>query len=217
MPCSRLLKRSALVAVLAVPLLTLSGCNMGQYEEPPHVVTKAAEDAIEIREYKPKIVAEAVVEGERREAINAGFRLVADYIFGNNQPNAKIAMTTPVLQEPTGSRDGEKIAMTTPVIQTPEGKRWKVQFVMPGEYTMKTLPKPNNKAVTLREVPAQRVVAIRFSGRSSESNIAEHREKLLAYVKANGLKTKGEPTLAFYDPPWTLPFLRRNEVMLEVK
>lgn len=215
---SRLTKRllaGVALGALAVPLITLSGCNMGQYEEPAHQAQKF-ENGIEIREYKPVIAAEAVTTGERKEAINAGFRLIADYIFGNNAPKAKIAMTAPVIQQ-AEEKGGEKIAMTAPVIQQADGKSWKVQFIMPSEYTMETLPKPNNSAVKLRKIEAKKMVVIRFSGSTGDEKIAEKTEELREYVKANKLHTVGEPVLAFYDPPWTLPFFRRNEVMLELK
>ena len=216
---SRLTKRllvGVALGALAVPLITLSGCNMGQYAEPAHAAQKMG-DGIEIREYTPVIAAEAITTGDRKEAINAGFRLIADYIFGNNEPKAKIAMTTPVIQQAEEKRGGEKIAMTTPVIQQADGKSWKVQFIMPAEYTLATLPKPNNPAVKLREIKAKKMVVIRFSGSTGDENIAKKTAELQEYVKANKLHTTGEPVLAFYDPPWTLPFFRRNEVMLELK
>ena len=163
------------------------------------------------------IAAEVEVTGERKEAISKGFRLIADYIFGNNEPKAKIAMTTPVIQQADAKKAGEKIAMTAPVIQQGDGKSWKVQFIMPTEYTLETLPKPVNPAVKLRALKPKKMVVIRFSGSTGDENIAKKTAELEAYVKANKLHTTGEPVLAFYDPPWTLPFFRRNEVMLELK
>ncbi len=201
---------------IAFPLITLSGCNMGQYEEPTHTVTQA-ERGIELRDYAPVIAAEVTVTGERKEAIRQGFRLIADYIFGNNEPQANIAMTAPVIQQADAKQAGESIAMTAPVIQQGEGTRWTVQFIMPSEYTLATLPKPINPAVKLRPLKAKQMVAIRFSGSTGDENIAKHTAQLRDYVKANKLHTVGTPVLAFYDPPWTLPFLRRNEVMLELK
>ncbi len=203
-------------AVVALPLIALSGCNMGQYEEPRYTVSQTAEDSIEIRDYAPTIVAQAEVVGPREEAISAGFRLVADYIFGNNAPQQKISMTTPVIQQ--AAPEGKKIAMTTPVIQQAAGadNKWVVQFVMPSEYTLETLPKPNKPEVKLLKVPGKKMLVIRFSGSTRDTNIAKYREQLQAYAVANTIKTVGEPVLAFYDPPWTLPFMRRNEVMLEL-
>lgn len=210
----RLLYSAALLAV-AFPLLALSGCNMGQYDEPAFTVSKA-ENGVELRDYAPLIAAEVEVTGERKEAINQGFRLIADYIFGNNAPNAKIAMTAPVIQQAEGTKKGESIAMTAPVIQQGKGQNWKVQFIMPPEYTLETLPKPVNPLVKIKEIAGKKMVAIRFSGSTGDENIAKHTALLREYIKANKIQTTGEPVLAFYDPPWTLPFLRRNEVMLEI-
>lgn len=212
----RLLYSAALTAI-AVPLVMLSGCNMGQYDEPAFTATKA-ENGIEVRDYAPVIAAEVEVTGERKEAISKGFRLIADYIFGNNEPKAKIAMTAPVIQQADAKKEGESIAMTAPVIQQGkgDGKAWKVQFIMPPEYTLETLPKPVNPEVKIKKIAGRKMVAIRFSGSTGDENIAKHSALLNDYVKANKLRTRGEPVLAFYDPPWTLPFLRRNEIMLEL-
>ncbi|MDX2073597.1 MAG: heme-binding protein [Alphaproteobacteria bacterium] len=166
---------------------------------------------IEIRDYAPMIVAEAEVSGERKEAINQGFRIIADYIFGNNAPQQKVAMTAPVIQQ-----SSEKIAMTAPVIQQGDGSSWKVRFVMPASYTMDTLPKPNNDAVKLKEIPGKRFAVIRFSGIGDNENLKEHEEKLGAFIEEKRLEPVSVATYAFFNPPWTLPFLRRNEVMVEV-
>lgn len=206
-----------LASCVMVPLVILSGCNVGQYDEPAYMASAAAEDGIELRDYAPMLVAQVEVTGERKEAISQGFRMIADYIFGNNVPKQSISMTAPVLQQAAEKPEGKKIAMTAPVIQQGVGvNRWVVQFVMPPEYTLATLPKPNNDAVKLLEVKGKRMVAIRFSGSTKDENVMEHQKKLADYVAAQGLKTVGEPVMAFYDPPWTLPFMRRNEVLYEL-
>ncbi len=205
------------ILAVAFPLVTLSGCNMGQYAEPAHTAQKF-DAGIEVRDYAPMIAAEVEVSGERKEAISKGFRLIADYIFGNNEPKEKIAMTTPVIQQADAKKAGEKIAMTTPVIQQADGGSWKVQFIMPAEYTLETLPKPVNPAVKIKQIAGKKMAVIRFSGATGDdAKMAAKRAELEAYVKANNLKTTGEPVMAFYDPPWTLPFFRRNEIMLELK
>lgn len=206
----------SLAAAAFASVAVVAGCNMGQYEEPAYQATQV-QDNIELRHYQPVIAAEVEVTGAREESISAGFRLIADYIFGNNAPNQKIAMTAPVVQQAAPAK-GESIAMTTPVIQQGAGgNRWKVQFIMPSEYTLATLPKPNNAAVKLREVKGRTMAVIRFSGTISDEKIASKTAELKAYIAANKLQARGEPVLAFYDPPWTLWFLRRNEVMLEIK
>ena len=184
---------------------------MSQVEQPKYAVLES-EGNIEVREYNPTIVAEVEVHGERRQALNRGFRLIADYIFGNNLSSKEVAMTAPVTQEA-----GEKIAMTAPVTQDGSGDSWKVRFVMPADYTLDRLPKPRNQEVRLLEVPARKTVVIRFSGFNTDKNINSHRETLLKYLAAHQLSTVGAPTTAFYNPPWTLPFLRRNEIMFELR
>lgn len=166
---------------------------------------------IQIRDYIPMIVAEVDVTGERELAIQQGFRMIADYIFGNNLSTQKVAMTAPVIQQPS-----EKIAMTAPVTQQVDGNFWNVRFVMPANYTLATLPKPKNDAVKLKEIDGKRFAAIRFSGMGSEESLKNHTEELEKFLKERQLKALSAPTYAFFNPPWTLPFLRRNEVMIEV-
>lgn len=165
----------------------------------------------EIRDYSPVIVAETIVSGDRDVAINQGFRTIADYIFGNNMTSQKVAMTAPVIQQ-----SGEKIAMTAPVIQQGKGELWTVRFVMPSSYSIKTLPKPTNQNVMLKEVAAKRFAVVRFSGLAGKESLSKHCAELQAFVKSKKLKTISAPLYAFFNPPWTLPFLRRNEVMLEL-
>ncbi len=201
------------VLILFLVLLAMSGTIMSQVNEPKFKVIESRGN-IEIRAYPPLLVAEVRVEGERKEAISKGFRMLADYIFGNNAPRQKISMTAPVIQQ-----QGEKIAMTAPVIQQASDHtgQWKVRFVMPPEYTMETLPMPNNSQVEVLSIPAKRYAVIRFSGLASQESLQRHLGELVKYAKETNLKTLGEPIFAFYNPPWTLPFLRRNEVMMEVK
>lgn len=173
------------------------------------VVTTAGD--IEIRDYAPQIVAQTTVSGERDAAINEGFRRLAGYIFGDNSPRQKIEMTAPVVQTA-----GEKIAMTAPVSQTPAGGAWIVRFTMPAGYTLATLPRPNNGAVGLVETPARRMAAIRFSGLVNDGDLAANEARLRDDLKARGIAARGPAHYAFYDPPWTLPWNRRNEVMVEI-
>jgi effector-binding domain-containing protein len=178
----------------------------------------ASSGPIEIRDYAPQIVAETTVAGERDAAIREGFRRLAGYIFGDNQPGGKIAMTAPVAQEKEsdGKSGGEKIAMTAPVGQTRAGEDWKIRFTMPAQYSLAKLPRPNDASVKLVEIPGKRMAAIRFSGLVNEPDLAENEAKLMDYVQKQGLTRKGGVVYAFYDPPWTLPWNRRNEVMVEV-
>jgi DNA gyrase inhibitor GyrI len=179
-------------------------------EQPKYTVI-TTDDNIEIRDYPPMIVAEAEVSGERGTAIRQGFRIIADYIFGNNVSSRKVAMTAPVTQQAS-----EKIAMTAPVTEQADGNSWRVRFIMPASYTMETLPKPNNPAVKLREVEAKRFAVIRFSGLAGADSLKQRTDQLTQFLKAKKLTAVSAPTYAFYNPPWTLPFFRRNEVMIEI-
>ena len=203
-------KKIITACFLGLVLLTPMRSAMAKIETPPYQVVQSAEK-IEVREYAPMIVAEVEVAGERSKAVNAGFRILADYIFGNNAPGQSIAMTAPVIQQ-----KGAKIAMTAPVSQTQAGDLWKVRFTMPSSYTLETLPKPNNPAIKIIATPGHRTVAIRFSGFWTDRNLRKNLEKLDAFIKARGLKTVGDPVYAFYNPPWTLPFFRRNEVLYDL-
>ncbi len=182
-------------------------------EEPKYEVLEKDGD-FELREYAPMIVAEAVVDGDIDDAGSAGFKLIAGYIFGDNTAqqggSEKIEMTAPVTMEPKS----EKISMTVPVTMEENGDRWKMHFVMPSQYTMDTLPIPNNKNVTLREIPSRKFAVIRFSGFTGESKVAKKEKALQEWMATNNLVPQGEFALARYNRPWSLPFLRRNEVMV---
>jgi hypothetical protein len=202
-------------------------------EEPAFDVLEKAE-SMEIRHYPPVIVAETFVEGDMDSASNSGFRLIADYIFGNNQSprtsaeaaSEKIAMTAPVLVEPVAR--SQKIAMTAPVSierqgdskdlpsGMKEGPYWRVQFTMPSSYSMASLPKPLNPAVTLREIPGKRYAVLVFSGFAGEEKAQQKTDELRAWLKARNFSAIATPQLARYNPPWTLPFFRRNEILIEI-
>lgn len=180
--------------------------------EQPDYKLVACKENIEIRDYSPMILAEVETGGERKEAIKEGFKILADYIFGNNTSNFKFPPTLPLK-----TQLGEKIAMTAPVIQEKYLDKWKVRFFMPKRYTLETLPKPNCSFVHLISLPPKRFAVIRFSGRSTDKDISRHTKKLKAYILSENLTPIGEVILAFYNPPWTLPVLRRNEIMLEIE
>lgn len=179
-------------------------------EEPSHRIV-ASTDVYEIREYSPYVVAETVVQGDANEAGNAGFRILAGYIFGKNEGSTSIEMTAPVAQNPV------KIEMTAPVAQsqTPEG--FAVQFAMPSQWTLATLPKPLDARVHLKAMPARRVAVLRYTGFWSQSNYEENLARLKEALAAKNLTWQGDPVWARYDPPWVPWFLRRNEIWLELR
>lgn len=184
-------------------------------EEPDFTIVKTDGD-FEIRDYAPSLAAEVVVSGERDEAVNAGFRILAGYIFGNNQGSAKIAMTAPVTQS-AASNSGEKIEMTAPVTQSADGSNWRVRFMMPKTFTKATLPKPNDQRIKFVEIPSRRAVVLKFSGMWTDANLASRKTELAKYIEEKKFIRIGEPVFAFYDPPWKPFFWRRNEVMQEIK
>lgn len=191
--------------------------------EEAHFDVVEEDDRFQIRDYAPQIVAEVTVEGDFSKAGNRAFRPLFNYISGDNTAQQKIAMTTPVSQERARRADeqdrvdsGEKIAMTTPVGQRPSGNGWAVSFMMPAEYSMDTIPRPDNPTVSLRQIPAHRMASVQFSGRWSEGKYQSELESLQQWVRKRGLEVIGEPVFARYNGPLTPWFLRRNEILLEV-
>lgn len=193
-------------------------------EEPRYEVL-VSDGAFELRRYAPMLVAETWVDGDMDAASNKGFRLIADFIFGNNElpgsdQKSKIAMTAPVTIEPQSS----KIAMTAPVTVEPQlddaslesAQRWRIHFVMPSTYTLENIPKPRNEAVRLREVPTKYFVVHKYSWLNTQSRVQQKTQETLQWAQQRSLQVLGAPQLARYDPPWTPPMLRRNEIMVEV-
>lgn len=196
--------------LLGLPLVA-AACATSHVEEPAFAL-KLADGSFQIREYAPVIVAETTVRGDAWGSRFEGFGPLADYIFAKDRAGEKIAMTAPVTQAPR-----EKIAMTAPVTQQPaSGDAWTIAFTMPAGSTMQSLPAPANPDVKLIEQPPRTMAVYSFTGIASDSDMAEARRVLMQKVSDARLQSKGEPVFAFYDPPWTLAFLRRNEVMIEI-
>jgi hypothetical protein len=188
-------------------------------EEPTFQVVAQVGD-VEIRRYGDRIAAQTVVTGDNAAARNAGFQRLAGYIFGGNSRRQSISMTAPVAQSDAASAGSgsQTISMTAPVAQTPSGTgRWTVQFFMPAAYTMETLPVPRDPAVQLVVVPAETYAVLRFSGTGSVRAVDSHTTELLSGLTGSGWRPNAEPVAWFYDPPWTLPPLRRNEVAVRVE
>jgi hypothetical protein len=188
----------------------LAGPIMSDVERPKYKIVEKVSN-IEIRDYAPVIIAEVNVTGERDKAIKEGFRILADYIFGNNVSSEKVSMTAPVIQQAS-----ESVAMTAPVLQQGTGNTWKVSFVMPANYMLDTLPIPNDPRVLLKEMPARRFIAIEFSGLAGDKSVERQKNELAEFIAGRKLVSVNSLVYAFYNPPWTLPFFRRNEVMQEI-
>jgi len=180
-------------------------------EEPEYQIVREFSD-IEVRQYAAYAVAEVAVAGPAGEAGNQAFPILAGYIFGKNKGDRKFAMTAPVTQVAAPV----KLEMTAPVTQTAGPGGFVVQFVLPRGVTVASAPEPLDTRVQLREVLPSQVAVIRYSGFWSESNYAEHLAQLQAALRAADLAWTGEPTYARYNAPFTLWFMRRNEIWLHL-
>ena len=166
---------------------------------------------VELREYAPCVVADVVVSGSAEQAGSAAFRPLFEYISGANHGVEPLAMTAPVIQQPTS----ERLAMTAPVIQKAAGAgEWTVSFVLPAGRSLSEYPTPTNSRVSLRAVPGETAAAIRWSGRWTSSNIARRTQDLRSVMAEAGWQESGEPRWARFDPPWKPPFARRNEIVI---
>jgi hypothetical protein len=193
--------------------IALSGCSVvgirAGTPEPAYKVIGTA-GVVQIREYAPRLAASVTVPGDEVAARSAGFRRLAGFIFGGNVSKTSIEMTAPVGQS------SEKIAMTAPVAQSGGAAGWTITFYMPAKYTAATLPKPNDPGIVVHEVPGEIYGVYRYSGFWSAADVHRAQAVLLGGLKGSGWVAVGAPMDWFYDPPWTLPFARRNEVAVVV-
>jgi SOUL heme-binding protein len=207
------------IATVAAQLAEGAGLVVGirvGTEEPRHVVEQIV-NGLQIRRYDPRTAAVTVVNDTEEGARKRGFRRLAGYIFGGNHSNSKIAMTAPVGQQRGEATGGERIAMTAPVAQQagPDGT-WVIRFFMPAKRTLDTLPAPNDEAVKLVSVPAETFAVLRFTGDRGAGAVASRTDELLRLLDDTEFRKAGPPVAWFYDPPWTVPCLRRNEVAVPV-
>ena len=195
----------AMCAAFSAPVMAL--------EEPAFEVV-ASKNGIEYRQYQPYLVAETLVtaEASRDEAANIGFRRLFKYISGDNEVQSEIAKSAVISQQPVST----KIAMTAPVRQIPQNEGWSIAFIVPGEFDQTSVPRPTDPEVNIRTVPGELMAVLRYSGRWTDANADNHKAQLLGEVNAAGLIPLGEVVTAFYNSPFSLPFMRRNEVMVAV-
>ncbi len=206
----------ALIVLGGLTVLAAAGMAVFVYVvqnvETPRYATVLQDGAVEVRDYPPLIVAEVRRQGGRQESLSQGFGPLARYIFAKERAGERIAMTAPVIQQRP-----EAIAMTAPVTQSRmEGGDWAVRFIMPSRYDLKDLPAPASKDVRLSEIPARRVAAIRFSGRTTDAVLAEKESELRAWMAARGMMPAALPVFAYYNDPFTPGPLRRNEVLIDL-
>jgi hypothetical protein len=193
------------------------GCSVfgvGSEERPSYEVILKDRDK-EIRKYESYIIAKTTITGSFKEAQREGFKILAGYIFGKNQSRQKIPMTSPVVQK----RESEKISMTAPVVlEENENKTWTMTFSMPSQYTLENLPVPNDDRITIEKVDQRYVAALRYSGLWTESKNAQKGRELEDWMKNHQqFELDSKPMFAGYNPPWTIPFFRRNEALIELK
>jgi len=192
------------------------GYFASRVKEPAYTIF-AKKDGYEIREYGFYIEARVTVSGDYREAMSAGFRILAGYIFGGNTSKQEIAMTSPVMQQKGNEEASESISMTAPVLQRKLANNSRVvSFVMPEKYTLETLPVPNDSRIELVTIPAHRSAVVRYSGFNTQEKVAEHTSKLQANLERDGIVAEGEPRSAGYNPPTTPPFMKRNEIIIDI-
>ncbi len=195
--------------------LFLAGCSMvGVRNSAEAAYTMMLQDGdFEIRLYHPMLLAETVINANYANSGSIGFNRLAGYIFGNNRQQEKIAMTTPVYRE----AQGEKIAMTAPVLQQKVSDQWLMAFVMPPEYNLNNLPEPLDPLVSVKSVAGKKVAVIRYSGSLSEEKINQKAQQLNEWLLKKPYKILSTARSAAYDPPWTIPALRRNEVHIDIE
>lgn len=183
-------------------------------EQPAYTVVKDLGNGIELRQYSSYLIAETRISADNADmAGNLAFKRLGGYIFGSNKSKTSMAMTAPVSQARS-----EKIEMTAPVSQARSSDgTWLVSFVMPKRYTLESLPVPNDPSVYFKSVPARKVLVVRFSGRWTDANFKAHENALLTALAGSGMQAIGSPWSARYDPPFMPGFMRRNEIMIQVR
>ena len=201
-----------LYTIIFCPPLLLGSCATVGIEKSEYTIVEK-QGKFEIRSYMPQIIAETIVEADFDDAGNIAFRRLFNYISGQNRKKESIAMTAPVNQK----TPSEKIAMTAPVNQQKSEGKYTISFLMPSKYTMATLPEPLDQNVLIREIPARKLAAIRYSGTWSRKRYEANTAKLEVFIREKGLRSTGEPIFARYDPPFQIWFLRRNEVLIPVE
>jgi SOUL heme-binding protein len=202
------------ISLGAVVMVTLAASLRAAIEEPPFRLIEKIGD-IEFRAYGIRLAAETYTDGSEEEALEAGFKTLAEFIFGKNaKKNSRSAKALGTsLTQPS-----EGIAMTSPVEQgLVEQGRWRIRFFMPAKYSAASLPAPLNPAVGIVEVPGETVAVLRFSDSRDAASVLKRTAQLLKILPSTRWVQSGPPVSSFYDPPWTLPFLRRNEVAVPVR
>jgi len=206
------IKQNTVKILLVIAFMTLTSGGAMATEEAKYELIHQEGD-FQVRQYAPHIVAETLVDSDFEDAGSQAFQRLFKYISGNNMAKQNIDMTAPVTQE----ADSQKIDMTSPVGQQSVNGRWAVSFMMPASSSYETLPKPNNSEVVLKQIPERYIASIEYSGFWSEKSYKENKNNLQAWISKNGYQVIGEPIWARYNDPFTLWFLRRNEILIPIE
>ncbi|MGK5594089.1 MAG: SOUL family heme-binding protein [Parachlamydiaceae bacterium] len=189
----------------------LSSSLFANYLEPKYE-TLRQEGPLEIRHYGQLVAAEVTAKGDRKTALKSGFKQLTHYIFGANSLNHKISMTAPVTEQPTAPFN-----IHDSFSSLLKHSSWKIHFILPSEYAFDHAPQPNHHNIKLVNIPESNYVVIRYSGKTGDNHVLPQLEQLRKFIKENGIRTKNQLLFAYYNPPWTLPFLRRNEIMIAIE
>ncbi|KPK34791.1 MAG: hypothetical protein AMK70_06705 [Nitrospira bacterium SG8_35_1] len=200
--------------ILGIIWVAYSYLSVRGIEHPQYLVLKK-HHGYEVREYEPLLAAEVFVKGTQQESLRRGFKILFDYISGNNLKQESIKMTAPVMQQP--EENSQRISMTAPVMQEQREDAHVISFMMPGNYTLETLPVPRDPAVTIVKRGSRKVAVARFAGYAPEEKVMKKQAKLKELLEKDGYRILSSVHLALYNPPWTPPFMRRNEVMFEIQ
>lgn len=217
MSTSRLGSMMRTLGYSLVCALLLTGCSVfgvrSGTEQTSYTVVARLDDNTEVRRYPPQLAAETAVAPDESSGRNKAFRALFNYISGANRPQTTVAMTAPVETKPAPA----KIAMTAPVETTAQASGpYVMRFFLPAGFTPETAPEPTDPTVRIVEVPERTMAVLRFSGSRGSTSVARHVNELDRVVAGSRWRAVGEPTTLFYDPPWTISFLRRNEVAVPV-
>ncbi len=208
------LLRKPRVNIFSLLIFIFWGTNLSALEEPKYSVLKEYEN-FEIRNYDSYLVAEVDIEGSYNKTGNEAFRILAGYIFGDNQSSTKMNMTAPVESE--AIQPSERMNMTAPVFSNKNFNGYTYRFVMESKYTQETLPVPNNSKIRITEIKDRVMAVISFSGRWSQKNFEKHEQILVNDLKNEGIGVASEAIYARYNAPFTPWFLSRNEIMFEIE
>ena len=206
-------KYKLLLTIFSTSLLTACTVFGIRNSEEAKYTVLYDENNIQLRQYQELLIAKTHTSGNYDVSSTSAFKLLASYIFGENQSQEKIEMTTPVLQK----NQSEKISMTVPVYQQEDSGAWTMTFVLPSKYSIDTIPMPLNKNIEIGSLPAKKVATIKYSGFISSDKIKAKSIELQKWLDENGYISISQPVSAGYDPPWTIPFFRRNEVHIEIE